>query len=275
MNRMRNIVILLQVVLITAVLASCGSDKKTESADTATIKNVKEKVEKEFKYPIPTSFEVTELLQEAGAAFIINITNPVANVDKYETQRAKALNLGIYGADLSYATTYNSQEETMALLKASKTLIDGLDIPGVFDDAMVTRVEKNIDNKDSLILIVTKSFYNTYQQLNQTGQDKISFLVVAASWIEGIYLTSALTISSNYDKRMLQIVAEQKNSAIKLAETAASYAADDVDVAAVRPLLEFMKIIYEGVDPAMGITKGQLDDIAENVASTRNEIIGG
>jgi hypothetical protein len=271
---MRNTLFLLSTLFIAVQLTGCGSgNQKSETTEKATIKNVKEKVAEKFKYPIPTSFEVTELLQSSGAAFVLNITNPVSNVDKYETQRDKALNLGIYGADLSYVTTYNSQEETMALLKASKTLIDGLEIPGVFDDAMVARVEKNIDNKDSLILIVTKSFYNTYQQLNQSGQDKISFLVVAASWIEGIYLTSQLAVSSNYDKKILQIIAEQKTSAIKLAESAEKYA-DDSDVASIRPLLRFMKIIYEGVDPAVGITKGQLDDISTNVESTRNEITG-
>lgn len=270
---MKNTLNILCIALLAATVAACSSGKKSEEADKATLENVKEKVEKEFEYPIPTSFEVTELLQDAGAAFVWNITNPIENVDKYETQRDKALNLGIYGADLSYACTYNSQEETMQMLKASKALIDGLEIPGVFDDEMVARVEKNLDNKDSLILIVTKSFYNTYTELNKAGQDKMSFLVVAGSWIEGIYITCQLAVSSDYDPRMLNIVAEQKKSAIKLAEFATQYA-EDPDVEAVRPLLEFMKIIYEGVDPATGITKGQLDDISSNVESTRNEIIG-
>lgn len=270
---MKHTLNILCIALLAATIVACSSGKKSDEADKATLENVKEKVEKEFEYPIPTSFEVTELLQDAGAAFVWNITNPIENVDKYETQRDKALNLGIYGADLSYACTYNSQEETMQMLKASKALIDGLEIPGVFDDEMVARVEKNLDNKDSLILIVTKSFYNTYTELNKAGQDKMSFLVVAGSWIEGLYITCQLAISSDYDPRMLNIVAEQKKAANKLAEFATQYA-EDTDVEAVRPLLEFMKIIYEGIDPATGITKGQLDDISNNVESTRNEIIG-
>lgn len=269
---MKNILNTLCIGLLAASIVACSSGKKSEDAEKVTLENVKEKVEKEFEYPIPTSFEVTELLQDAGAAFVWNITNPTSNVDKYETQRDKALNLGVYGADLSYACTYNSQEETMEMLKASKTLIDGLEIPGVFDDEMVTRVEQNLGNKDSLILIVTKSFYNTYTELNKAGQDKMSFLVVAGSWIEGIYITCQLAISSDYDPRMLNIVAEQKKSANKLAELASTYA-DDPDVESVRPLLEFMKIIYEGIDPAVGITKGQLDDINSNVEITRSEII--
>lgn len=268
---MKNLINLTLPVLAIALLASCGGNQKNTS-DQVTAANVREVVEKEFEYPIPTSFEITQLLQDADAAFVLNTTNSVANVEKYETQRDKALNLGIYGADLSYASTYNMQEETLNLLDATKTLIDGLAIPGVFNEDMVSRVEQNLDNKDSLILIITESFYSTYDQLNKTGQDKIGFLVVSASWIEGLYITTQLAISSNYDKRLMQIVAEQKNAANILSDAAAKYS-DDPDILAVAPLINFMKLSYEGVDPAVGLTVGQLDDIIANVESTRNAIV--
>ncbi len=259
-------------MLLSLTVISCGG-KKSGDENQVTTANVKEVVEREFDYPIPTSFEVTTLLQDAGAAYVLNITNSVENVDKYETQRSKALNLGIYGADLSYASTYNMHEETLSILEASKKLIDGLDVPGVFNENMLKRVNENMDNQDSLILIITESFYNTYEQLNQTGQEKISFLVVAASWIEGLYITTQLAISSDYDKRLMAIIAEQKTAANILAETAAKYQ-DDEDVNAVAPLINFLKLTYEGVDPAVGITKGQLDDIMDNVGMTRNKITG-
>ncbi len=257
------------VIAIAVGTLGCGGKKSEEKVTTA---NVRETVKREFEYPIPTSFQVTQLLQEAGAAFVLNITNPVENVEKYETQSSKALNLGIYGADLSYASTYNSQEETLNLLNASKTLIDGLEIPGVFNDDMVTRVEENLDNKDSLILIISESFYNTYDQLGKTGQEKIGFLVVSASWIEGLYITTQLAISSNYDSRLMKIIAEQKSTVNILAKAAEKYQEDE-DIQRVLPFINFMKLSYEGVDSEVGITQGQLDDIITNVESTRNEII--
>ena len=263
--------LLYSLILTIAVLSiACSGGKKDQ--EKVTTANVREKVEREFEYPIPTSFQVTQLLQNAGAAFVLNITNPVENVEKYETQKDKALNLGVYGADLSYASTYNAQEETLNLLNATKTLVDGLEIPGVFNEGMVTRIEENLDNKDSLILIISESFYNTYDQLGKSGQEKIGFLVVSASWIEGLYLTTQLAISSNYDQRLMSIVAEQKNTVDILANAAEKYA-DDPDIGSVVPFISFMKLSYEGVDPAVGITQGQLDDIITNVESTRNEIV--
>lgn len=272
---LKNTFSLLFIVTLITCIISCSNDKKSaESSEKVADKAEKtNKVfQKEFKYPIPTSFQITELLQEAGAAFVLAITNPVENVDKYETQRSKALNLGIYGADLSYASTYNKKDETRKLLQASKELIDGLEVSNVFSQSMADRIEENIENKDSLIAIITQSFYDTHEQLNQNGQDRMALLVVAGSWIEGLYISSNLAVSSNYDKKIMNIVGNQKIAAKKLAELCEKYK-DDSDVKSILPLIRFMNLIYDGVIEGAGITEGQLGDILENVESTRSEIV--
>jgi hypothetical protein len=267
---------LLIVTMVVSIVGCSNSKKSEQTTEQATDKVVEANkiFEKEFKYPIPTSFQVTKLLEEAGAAFVLAITNPVENVDRYETQRSKALNLGIYGADLSYASTYNKKVETRKLLQASKQLIDGLEISNVFDQSMADRIEMNIEEKDSLVAIITQSFYDTHQQLNKNGQDKLALLVVVGSWIEGLYITSNLAISSNYDKKIMDTVSSQKIAAKRLAELCEKYK-DDSDVKSILPLIRFMNLIYDGVIEGAGITEGQLGDILVNVESTRNEIVEG
>lgn len=255
------------------MIVSCSGKKETvQSAEEKPTPN--EIAIKEFKYPIPTSFQVIQLLQDANASFVLGITNPVENVDKYETRIDKALNLGIYGADLSYASTYNKQEETMQFLNATKTLLEGLELSSIFNEKMASNIEANIDNKDSLIIIVTQSFYDTYEGLNKSGDSKLSLLVVSSSWIEALYITCQLAVSSNYDKRLMDIVAKQKLSAKKLAELFNQYGEEDQDIQSVFPVIRFMNLIYDGVIDEVGITEGQLSDILENVTMTRNKITG-
>lgn len=252
-------------------ISSCTSTEKKEAVQEEPSAN--EIAVKEFKYPIPTSFQVTQLLQDADASFVLGITNPVDRADKYETRKDKALNLGVYGADLSYASTYNQQEETMKFLNASKKLLEGLELSNVFNTEMATSIETNIDNKDSLITIVTNSFYDTYSELNNNGESKLSLLVVSGSWIEALYITCQLAVSSNYDQRIMDVVAKQKLSAQKLAELCEQYGEEDQDIQSVLPLLRFMNLVYDGVMDDVGITKGQLGDILENVTMTRNRIV--
>lgn len=276
-NFLKNTFSFLLIVTMVVSIVSCNSSKKSEESTAQATDKAEEAnkiFEKQFKYPIPTSFQVAKLLEEAGAAFVLAITNPVENVDKYETQKSKALNLGIYGADLSYASTYNKKDETRKLLQASKELIDGLEISNVFDQSMADRIEANIEDKDSLIAIITQSFYDTHQQLNENGQDKMALLVVVGSWIEGLYISSNLAISSNYNEKIMNTVSGQKLTARKLAELCEKYK-DDSDVKSILPLIRFMNLIYDGVIEGAGITQGQLGDILENVESTRSEIVGG
>ena len=123
-----------------------------------------------------------------------------------------------------------------------------------------------------MITIVTQSFFKTYQELNKAGQSKLSFLVVAGSWIEALYITCQLSISSEYDKDLMDIIAKQKTSASRLTELAEEYQ-DDADIASILPLLRFMNLTYGGVNESVALTEGQLNDILNNVELTRNEII--
>ncbi len=252
----------------------CGSSgSKEETSDSAKSTTIREKIEREFKYPIPTAYQVTQLLQDAEAAFVLGITNSPENVDRYETQKDKALNLGIYGADLSYASTYNRQEETMSFLNASKQLVDDLQLSSVFTPAMVGRVENNLTNKDSLILIITESFYDTYEYLNKNGQNKTSLLVVTGSWIEGLFITSQLAISSNYDPRIMDIVSKQKASANQLFDLLSEHSTDS-DVSEVLPFLSYLKDTFATIDDSTPLTEEQLDDIFNNVDKTRGAVVG-
>jgi len=56
---------------------------------------------KEFVYPLPTSFEVIEMINDLEIGYDIGVSNLTENADKYFIEAKKAINLGIYGADLA------------------------------------------------------------------------------------------------------------------------------------------------------------------------------
>ena len=254
------------------LLMNCSGDKKTDTTTEAPAEeSIVEKVEKEFEYPIPTSFEVTQLLQDAEAGFVLGITNDVENVDKYVTEYQKALNLGVYGADLSYATTYNMQQETMSFLGACRELVNDLNIASAFNQETASRIESNISNKDSLIVIVTEQFYQTYQYLNENGQDRQSLLVITGSVIEGLFITTQLIVSSDYDEGLVEVFAQQKNTVNRLQELLEQFSEDE-NIKKVLPKVRYISLFYEGVGD-MGMTQGQIDDVAGSIEETRTEIV--
>ena len=212
------------IVLAVIILFSISACKNQRSSKSGMEDTIPGKVESKdavireiTDYPLPTSFEVTTLLVEAGASYILDLCNYVENVDKYINLKSKALNLGVYGADLSYAATYRQTQETMQYLNASAKLIDELQI-GSFDEKMVQSVEANVDNVDSLITLISDSFYRTYEYLTDNEQDELSILVMAGSWIEALYITSQISIISAQNDKIVQIINEQSTTLDKLLE---------------------------------------------------------
>lgn len=267
---MKNLRPLLLLAVIPFVISCDSGDKKASSAEEATKETAVDKVEKEFNYPIPTSFEVTQMLQNAEAGFVLGITNDPENADEYVTGYSKAVNLGVYGADLSYASTYNRQQETMDFLNASRKLIQSLNISSGFNMELARRVENNLQNKDSLINIITEGFYETYTFLNRSAQEKTSLLVISGSVIEGLYISSNLVISSGYDQKLLDVVAAQKDHISKLVDLLDQFA-DDENVQKILPKLKTINEAYAGVGEQ--ITREQFEGLRTNIESVREEIV--
>lgn len=270
MNKKLNLALL---VALSVVFTYCSSGKKESEKAEEKKQELEEFVETQFEYPIPTSFEVTKMLQDAKAEYSEAVTNDPNNVDKYVAEWQKALNLGVYGADLSYASTFDKQQESVAYLNASRKLIEELNISTAFNKALVNRIEKNLENKDSLILIITDSFYKTYNYLNQNGDEKTSLLVVAGSVIEGLHITSELIKSSNYNAELMSVLAAQKDQVQKLTALMEEHS-DDTNVNKVLPFLRYVNLFYDQIGETGEISKGQFDDVSSSISEMREDIVG-
>nr|WP_319400205.1 hypothetical protein [uncultured Carboxylicivirga sp.] len=271
---MKSIFPIVSLIIVTSVIfASCNSGSKS-STKSSTPEIKKENVEKEvrdFVYPLPTSFQVTEMLNRIEAAYILSLSNPVANVEKYLTEKSQALNLGVYSADLSYASTYNQKQETVDFMNASKSLIEELDIAPALDKNLLEKIESNLDDKDELVDVITNSFYDTYEYLNKNDRGSVSLLVLAGSWVEALYISTHISEDTFNNKEMVVIIMNQKEPLNKLMALLKQQEAD-ADIAETIEDLKILHEIYNSVD-AGSITEDQLTAIQENVAVVRDKFI--
>ena len=262
--------------LVTATLimfSACNTTQKKEGALTSTDDDLatKEEVVKDLSgYPIPTSYEVTKTIYQSGAPYILSLSNPPEKAGEYITQRDKVLSLGVYATDLCYATTYMMKQATMNYLEASKTLIDDLGISTTFNTTYAERIEQNIDDRDSLIQIVSESFGDTWNYMVDNEQDVLARLVVCGSWIEGIYITTNVATKAIDNTAFLEALAKQKNSLEQLVELLEPVK-DVEEVADIYKGLFELQSFYEGVGEVM--TEEQLIEVSALVETLRSSIV--
>ncbi len=265
--------IILVLILATYTTGCKPVDKKNNNSSKSENTLSKKTIEKEVHdlvYPLPTTFELTSMLNGIGADYILGLSNSPDNADKYFTEKARALNLGVYSADLSYASTYHRKQETMLFLKASKKIIDNLEITSAFNETLISDVEKNLDKKDELINVITNSFYETYAFLNKNGKANLSLFIVSGSFIEGLYIATNISENTFSNPEMVKIIFDQKDSLERLLKVL-QLEANDSDVASLITDLSELKTSYDKVNGSM--TKAQLDEIIEKVSQLREKII--
>lgn len=210
MNKLKNLSIAKLSIIIAAIsifAVGCSNQGQTDQNNVDTTLSVTDQAEK-LIYPLPTPLEITNMLNKAGASYIIGIANRPENVDKYFTESAKALNLGVYGADLSYSATYGMSQETMNFFLCTKKLRDGLDIQSAENENLANRIETNIDKRDSIYNILTSSFTTTFGYLNNNNKGAVAVLVLAGGWIEGLYLSTELAGMIEKNSEILQGIAD-------------------------------------------------------------------
>lgn len=203
----------------TFFFSSCGgsADEKTDIEEDDTTKvdpDVTNKIEHTQKivYSVPSPGEMANILLNAGAKYSYKLLNDIKNVDKYTTTRARALNLGIYGADLNYANIFENTQETMFYIQCTQKLTEVLGVENAISETSVTRAQDNIDNKDSMVNIISEMFWEMHDYFQENDKLDITAYVIAGGWIEGLYLATQTVDDKKPNMEIVQKVGELKLS---------------------------------------------------------------
>lgn len=263
--------LILPVVIIFALgFNSCRSEKKElKKVELQQADTVISEIEKNV-YPLPTSAEVIKKLTELEVGYILGISNPVENAKKYMTSHKKAINLGCYGADLSYATLYNMNQEVINYLDVIQSLANDLNMSKIYDASLYDKIKQNFDNKDELVNILTEAFNNTYGFLTENDQESLALLVVGGAWVEGMYLTTHVSEAAYQAPEFSKVLIEQKESFTTFMELAKPFM-DDENIREFVEGLEPIKKVYDGLSSSL--TSKDIVDITKAIENIRGQLV--
>jgi hypothetical protein len=247
----------LAIVIATIVLvfvASCHNGNKSGNqaqtgVDSSSMKEISSNV-KDVVYPLPTPFEMTRMLNTMGASYISSILNPVDKAEKYFTEKSKAVNLGVYGADLSYAATYDQKQDVKLYSRALKVLIDELGISVDYSNMLSDEFKDKINNKDTLIKIITNTYYDTYKDLSSKGNQDLSVMMASGMWIELMYIATNISKDTYNNSDIVKLVANQKDSYQKLLDLLSKHD-KSADIKDVENKLLILKPVYDKVEKGL------------------------
>lgn len=283
--------------LTTLFIYSCGGSKTgdnegaEETASADTVKALALNVGGEL-FSIPSPIQTAQMIQKSGATYDKSILNAGNKNGQYVSDFTKSLNLGIYGADLGYVSMYNQSQDALAYAGAVKQLADKLGVSSAFDQQTMKRINDNISNKDSMLVLVGIAYRASDAYLKENKRTEISSLILTGGWIESLHFSLTAYAKKPTDEIKYRI-AEQKQalgSIIKLIKTHNLSDATDLikDLEELAKVYETITTKYKFVEPTTDeakkmtyinstteimVSKEQIDQIAAQVLIIRNKII--
>ena len=210
---------LITISIAGVVLLGCGSENSAEkdfeevkfvSDSTAMTKEALPTAQiVELLNSVPPPLELAMLIKKVGGEYSSAPLNPSDNVSKYNTNYKRALNLGVYGADLGYVNIYEQSEDAFSYLGSVRELADKLSVGQFFDFETIKRLASSSDNLDELLATSTQNFAKMNNYLEKNGRVNLSVLMMTGGWIEG--LNVACYVAKNQDSKELnERIGEQK-----------------------------------------------------------------
>ena len=249
----------------------------------------RQKAFKKIFHAVPSPIETAMLLERSGINFDSDALHDLDKAVGYSTTELQSVNLGIYAGDLSYSVIFNQNQQSVDYLNTCRRLCDGLGVGDIIDADLIARADNNRDIRDSLVDIVTDTFYALNARFRENGMEEVSGLMAAGGWIEGVYLGTRSLNTSTDDLKLR--IAEQKMTLDNLMGLLASYPPTDA-LNAMKEALRPVEAAFAGVSitenpaaataaedgtviisggPDVSYDQATLAAISESIAAVRNQ----
>ena len=282
---------------LTLMLFACNSNseeqKSQESIEglesvSAISDTISTSTENEVSYNLPSALQIAYVFKKSGAGFTPTLLNNKANCSKYNTSNYKrAVNFGIYSADLAYCLFNKKYQESKEYLKACKDMGSFLGLNQAFEsDNMAHRFDKNIANEDSVVKIVSNVQLKTDVMFEQNKQKHITVIAFTGAWTESTYIAIE-SYSKEKNKKILASLMEQLLLSETIIKALKNYKNAEPEMQTLISSIEKINSEFNAIAAikislekdeemdfnSMSVTDAELKPIAESIKDLRSNMV--
>ncbi len=241
------------LVLVIIALGSCKQNKKSESTNLDKALEVElDTTSKVIKFEnslfsLPSPYQLSVLIQQIGTEYNSELLNPAENQKLYTSLFKKSINLGIYGADLAYLNIYQQSPSAITYFSVIKMLAQDLGLSAAFSPTIFERIENNVDNKDSLLFIMSNTYRDVDFFLKENQRQKEGALVLAGGFVEAMHILTQLAVETK-SQALIQRVGENKQPIENLIKILSPYYNESEDIGKLVDDLLDLATIFDAIE---------------------------
>jgi hypothetical protein len=236
------------------LISSCGGGEEKKEVITEEREQTTENPETIVDFNIPSPSEQFALISKMDVNKNTKIMHDPEMADKYSTSTQKALNFGVYTADVAYLTSFNETNKYLTYFGKLEKLGNDIGVAQVFGKQLGELAKKWDGNADSLFRLSDETYNKTFQRLIEIDKGNELSLMLVGGWIESMHLMIGSSKGYGKSPKLEQAIADQKLVAENLMEFLVSYQ-DNADVAGYTKEISAILDIYKQMDCSSSETK--------------------
>ncbi|MGP8214766.1 MAG: hypothetical protein ACLQQ4_04305 [Bacteroidia bacterium] len=224
---------------------------------------------------IPSPSDLSKELAKEGVQLNKGILNSPDKAGNYTGTYQQAVNMGIYGADMGYVTSYNQMQDASSYIMQVAKLAGALGVTSAYDQTLMTKFKNAVSNKDSLSVVIQTAFDRAQTELYSNKRAATSTLIFAGGWIEGLYIATNLVTDEKNDKNagMYTKIWSHVYAFSYLQKALADYQASNTDCANMIKTLQPLFDIASKYSDASALSLQDIQSIKQAVTDVRNKLI--
>ena len=269
-------------ILLSLALIACGGNKKPDLTEVENALATEEPAFPEISSEniesilasIPHPLELSVHIQESGIEYNSEYLNSTENYSNYNSSNQRAINLGVYGADLGYTNLYSQIQDGLDYLSVVSKLSDDLNIGQFLDFRSLKRLTDNNSDLDSILLITTQNFDNINGHFMEQNKASLSTLLLLGGWLEALHITNQVTLTQMDNEDLRERIGEQKIVLDNIVLLLTVYSEHDTYIADLLTDIKNLENAYSGVEisykyeeSTSKVIDGVLEIVSESTSS--------
>ncbi|MBO7463221.1 MAG: hypothetical protein J6T96_11565 [Bacteroidales bacterium] len=245
------------------LLQACGGSTTTQTTNgDNTAKPAQTTQEEQTTFYLLPSPEDIFAFSADKMKYSAALLNPTSKAETYVDTKMREINFGVYVADMAYAAAFGENMDAAKYMQTIKEASTQIGLESIFTNALTSRIDKFIENKDSLKAIANDTYYDIKKELEKNNRNSTIAQISAGGWVECMYIiTNSIEKFSDKDPN-IQHVADEKNVFTSLLK----YLGQHTDKPGIASTLRDLKPIEEAyarlplVDAGPSTTKSSSED---------------
>jgi hypothetical protein len=196
-------------VLVSCISRERDSGKEYKLSDISVDSAGMYVTYKNSVFCVPSPQLINLYLKRLGIYPVKSAINPISNIEKYTTTIKKAINFGVYGADLGYMNIFSVSESTNDYVLAISQLAIDLNLGTIFTREVYEQILSLKNDQDSLAHYLSGKFTLANEYMKENSRQQTGALIIAGGWVESFYLL-CFTYSQYKLKEIQDLIFQQK-----------------------------------------------------------------